>query len=54
MNRFEHIIGLMHGSGSGGSSLSQHVSAMRMDDRYAWTSNQLTYALTDTKKESRE
>jgi hypothetical protein len=49
--KFEHIIDLfwaMMGRESS-STLEQHCSAMRMDDNYAFTSNQLGYLMTDYK-----
>lgn len=47
---YESIIGLSHGNGPGSATLEQHCSAMRMDRSYAWTFNQLNYALTDARK----
>jgi hypothetical protein len=50
MTKFESLIGLMHGNGPGSGTLAQHCSAMRMDGLFAWTSNQLLYALTDARR----
>jgi hypothetical protein len=47
---FEDIINLMHPQPDRSVSLEQHCSAMRMDDLYNWTSNQLGYALLDAQK----
>jgi hypothetical protein len=47
MKRFEESIGLMHGNGPGSASLQQHTSAVRMDRAYAWTYNQLIFAIAD-------
>lgn len=50
MKTFENIIGLMSPQPSPSVSLKQHCSAMRMDDRFAFTFNRLVYAITDAKK----
>lgn len=47
--RFEGIINLM-GRPNLSASLEQHCSAMRMDAKWAWTFNQLNYAITDVRK----
>lgn len=50
MRTFESIVGLARLQESS-ATLKQHVSAMKMDDRFAWTFNQLVFAMTDAKKD---
>ena len=50
MRSFENIVGLARLEDSS-ATLEQHCSAMRMDDLFARTFNQLVFALTDAAKD---
>lgn len=51
--RYENIINLMSGNGPGSSTLEQHCSAMRMDDRYANAYNAFIWAFQAVKDDIR-